>query len=366
MGGACTLEDYEIIQLCLYNIDIKNDKIEVDNLEKGKANQYVNTVITKSLSTDNTRLFKIKRESTETISLISKFINKLLEAHENKIDISSKAKNDYNINSIAVNISQKLLEAEKVSQQKISKMKLNIKKGSLIQAVISDKDNEKKFSYILAKVEYVGILDEMDWERHIGVPLEKEILRTCIISYNSLGEIEEIKIFDSNKIIADYWKNGLLEVEPLTNNEDNTQKSFNEINKILVNNIRKKSPADYTVLHNSVIGYYNQNKGFDFNEFMEKVIDNYIPQNKEAFNMKKIKDKLEKLPDKRFDRQFEIVPETIRNKKKKIYNINADIDLTIKDSIKNLKDVIKAEKESNNDLFIKIRVDEKTYKDFDY
>lgn len=360
--GGILMEDYSVLQLCLSNIDLKNNKIQEENLEKGKAKEYVDNVLTKSLHSDNVRRYKIKRESTEVIALISKFINEaLLE------DKKCEAQGKMDIHSIANNISLKLLEAEQKSQEKIAKMHIEIKKGSLIQAVIEDNSNEKNYLYVLSKAEFIGILDEKDWEAHVGPPLEKGILRTCIISYNDAGEINEITIFDSNDNGTDYWVNGFLEVDPCTTNEENTLKSFNEIDKVLVNNIKKKSPADYTILRNSLIGYYNQNREFDYEDFKNKVFSNYEPQDAEACNISKVKEKLDKVTlEKRFDKQFDIAPKVIRNKKRKTYNINSDIELTIKDNVKNLTDIIKAEKEGEDNLFIKIKVDQKTYKDFDF
>ncbi|KOA19332.1 hypothetical protein CLHOM_24380 [Clostridium homopropionicum DSM 5847] len=357
------MSEYSIFKHSLHHVDREESRVEEDRLDKGKAEEYVHTIINKSLDAENVRRFKIKRESTETISLITAYIKRLIDEYNSDAAATIAEGEEFSIDIISSNIAKRLLEAEEKAQEKILKLKTEIRKGSLIQAIIIDEDDN--FSYILAKVEHVNILDKLDWEQHTGLPLEKEILKTCVISFSSSAEIEEIKIFDTNKVISDYWSNKLLELEPLTTNEDNTQKSFNEINKVLVNNVKKVSRADYTLLHNSLLGYYNQNEGFDYNELIEKVFTNYKPQ-EEKVDIEKLKTKLHKIPENRFDRQFEIAPEAIRNKKKKTYSISDDIDLTIKDNIENLKDIIRTEKSNNDELFIKIKVSKEIFKDFNF
>lgn len=157
-----------------------------------------------------------------------------------------------------------------------------------------------------------------------------------------------------------------MELEPFTTNEDNTKKSFKEIDKLLTNTVKKKSPADYNLLYGSVMGYYNQNISFDYNDMIEKVFDNYKPINDDKIDMRNLKLKLEKLPEKRFDRCFDIAIDAIRKNKPKTYKLSEEIDLTIKDSINNLKHIITAEKKDNDEMYIKIKVDERTYNEFNF
>lgn len=77
--------------------------------------------------------------------------------------------------------------------------------------------------------------------------------------------------------------------------------------------------------------------------------------------------KLKKLPDNNFDRKFDIELNAIRKKKKKTYSICDEIELTIKDNISNLNDMIKAEKdESTNEMYLKIKIEERIYNEFNF
>ncbi|MFR4583675.1 hypothetical protein [Clostridium cadaveris] len=361
------MEKYLVLEHSLYHVDREKNDIELDNLEKGKAEEYVYSIIQKSLYAENVRLFKPKSETKEAIALINEFIRNYIQG--DKIGVAATLE-DQNckkkqINDIASKIAYRLLDAEQKAQERIARLNKEIKKGSLIQAVIKDEE-ENEFCYILAKVEHINILDKKDWEQHTGLPLEKEILKTCVILYNEDGSILEIKIFDTNNTIADYWWNELLELEPITSNEKNTQDSYKEINKLLRNNIKEKSPADYTLMSNSLIGYYNQNPSFDFDELVEKVFKNYNPIRKDDINLEAFIEKLNKLPENKFDKRFDITPNVIRKRKERTYNISDEIDLTLKDSVENLADVIKSEKISDDEMYIRIKVDEKTFADFNY
>ncbi|MBB6696235.1 hypothetical protein [Clostridium algidicarnis] len=279
--------------------------------------------------------------------------------------VTTEKEENLNNEIIFRNIALRLVEAEKEAQEKIKNLNVDIKKGSLIQAIISN--DEGKVSYIIAKVEHVNILDKNDWEKHTGLPLEKAILKTCIINFDESYEPEDIRVYDSNNKVSDYWSNGLLELVPLTTDEVNTTNAFKEIDKFLLKNVKSKSPSDYTLMYNSVLGYFNQNATFEFNDMINKVMDNYIPENGEMIIIKELKKKIYELPEKRsFDRQFEIIPTVIRKRKQKTYSVNQNIDLTIKDSIENLKDVIIGIIDDNQEKYIKIKVDEDIFTQFHF
>lgn len=360
------MNNYSILSHSLYHIDIEKESIELDNLEKGKAEEYVKSIIQKSLYAKNIRYYKIKRETTEVVGLVSALIKEFATRVDSDVAATVEEEGSENeIDSISGLIAERLLNEEIKTQEKILRMNREIRKGSVIQSILRN-DEGKEYFYIIAKVEHVNILDKKDWQEHTGLPLEKEILKTCVISYDENCNINEIKIYDTNSSISKYWYDDFLELEPFTTDEDNTKKSFKEIDKILYNNIKRKSPTDYNLLRNSLIGYYNQNKKFDFDDLKGKVFKNYKPQNTEDVDIEKVIRKLENVIGKeRFDKQFEIVPEAIRKNKIKIYKIHEDIDLTIKDNIDNLSDVIKADK-TIDEFYLRILIDEKTYNEFNY
>lgn len=368
--------NFEILNIALHHIDFEEETVENGIIKKENAEQYINSIIRKSVENDNVRYFKVKNENTQVISLTQKAIDYErvnVESNSEEVEsisgcgvvtsVSEIAIEEIYLEEVALEISKRLMEKEKEAQSKIERMGNKIKKGSLIQATVNI---DGLISYILAKVEHVHILDKEDWEKHTGLPIENQILKTCVITYDDNSEIESIKVSDSNKEIADYWSNGLLELDPMTSDDRNTDKSFKVIDNFLIRNIKKDSRADYGLLYNSLLGYYNQNTSFDYDDMVEKVFKNYEPINSEVVKFDELKPKLDKLPDGNFDRKFDVIIKVLRNKKKRIIKINSDIDLTLNDSIENLKDIIKGEKKPNNEYVLEIQVSKETFEEFNF
>lgn len=351
-----------VLKVSVYNVD---DEIKLQKINKSQASDYVNSIINNGLNNNNVRYFKVKRDTTEVINIINKIVEDTNCA--SKLGVAATLETGVldSFTVITKKIAEKLQENEKKAQERIINLNVDVKKGSLIQALAKDEDG--LLNYVLAKVEHVNILDNIDWEKHTGLPLEKQILKTCVISYDEDIKINEIKIFDSNNRISEYWKDGFLELESYTKDDINTKRSLQEINRFLVRNIKSKSTSDYNLLYNSVLGYYDQNKGFDYDDMLNKVFYNYTPINKEKVNLEDYKDLLEKLPEKKFDRKFDIMPEAIRKKKVRTFSIGEEIELKLKDNIENLNDVIKAIKDDDtNESYLKIRVSEDIFNEFKF
>lgn len=351
-----------VLKVSVYNID---DEIKLQKINKIQASDYVNSIIKNGLNNNNVRYFKVKRDTTEVINIINKIVEDTNYASESGAAATLETGVAESFTLVTKKIAEKLQENEKRAQERIINLNADVKKGSLIQALAKGEDG--LLNYVLAKVEHVNILDNIDWEKHTGLPLEKQILKTCVISYDEDIKINEIKIFDSNNRISDYWKDGFLELEPYTKDDINTKKSLQEINRFLVRNIKSKSTADYNLLYNSVLGYYDQNKGFDYDDMLDKVFYNYTPINKEKVNFEDYKEVLAKLPEKKFDRKFDIIPGAIRNKKVRTFSIGEEIELKLKDNIENLNDVIKAIKDDDTDeSYLKIKVSEEIFNEFKF
>ncbi len=343
----------QIIFSRLHHIDFETGTIELAEMGERAVTQYINIIIKETIENTNSRNFKIKDQTTQVISIVNSFVDKLTinELLDNE-DLDNKT----------LKISERLAEKEKERDEQISKMDRHVKKGSLIQGLVKNDDD---LIYIFAKVEYMQFLDKDEANFRTGLPVEKIILKTCLIYYNDT-EIEKIHIYDSTNNIAEYWSNGLLELEEASSNEANTSNSFSAIDKVLAKNIKNNYPSDYTLIRNSLISYYNQNENFVFSELIERVFKNYKPNDPEL-DINVLCNKVEKLPEsKKFERNFTIIPKIIRAKKKRTIAINSDIDLVLKDSTENLKGTIKGIHGQDGEYYLKIRVNQGIYKDFDY
>jgi len=93
---------------------------------------------------------------------------------------------------------------------------------------------------------------------------------------------------------------------------------------------------DCTILRNSIIGYYRNNKDFNFSNLLDSVFEEYKPYN-DKFPIDKIIQNVKKLSDDiTFDKQFLIVPDKINKKKVNKIKIGPGIYINIEDYVENL------------------------------
>lgn len=330
------MPSYESFFVTLHHIDFNSQSDEVNEViniqqEEDLAN-YVNAVISDILDGKNIRSFEKNSANTEVISCIQKGIS------------IEPVKTDF-----TKIIAKRLLRTERETQEKYKQI-TEIQKGSLVQCFLK-LNNE--LMYLLAKIEHDTFIDEGDLKRHFGLPYEKRVLKTCLIQLTDDKQIADIRLYDTNSTIAQYWWEKFLELKKLTSDEENTKRSFYSIDSCL-SKIKKDFPTDYTILRNSVIGYYKNQTSFVFDNLIDTVFSNYQPEDTNL-DMIKLKNNINQLPDdKKFERRFEIIPKEIKARIRKIYSIHDKVDLNVKDYIENMKNVIIACEEPEG-KFIKIR-----------
>lgn len=326
---------YKSFFVTLHHIDFnsKTDEInEITNIQQEEdLAHYINIVISDILEGKNIRSFEKNSDNTEVISCIQNGINtEPLNTDFTKI------------------IARRLLRIERETQERYKHI-TEIQKGSLVQCYLKLND---ELMYLLAKIEHDSFIDEGDLKTHFGLPYERRVLKTCLIQLTDDKQIADIKLYDSNSTISEYWWDKFLELKKLTSDEENTKRSFLAIDNCL-SKIKKDSPTDYTILRNSVIGYYKNQTSFVFDDLVNTIFTNYQPEDPNL-NMTKLKENIKQLPEtKKFDKRFEIIPKEIKARIKKIYSINDKVDLNVKDYIENMKNVIIASEEAEG-KFVKI------------
>ena len=129
-------------------------------------NEYVVDLINHINSNINVRAYKTSSNSTEIISCV-------LDILHNEDDVEYVMhKNDV--------IAQRLLRKEKEAQSRVSNMNINVKKGSLIQALIFDEIRDA-YLYLLAKVEHSDFIDDYDYSIKTGFSKDKKtIWKSCL------------------------------------------------------------------------------------------------------------------------------------------------------------------------------------------
>lgn len=364
--------EHIIIKSSFHNTDYINNNINrIESKEEGikeRIEEYIYQVIEQTLDSKNTKYYKQQRDTTEVISLASESIKSsclLLSTTINEDEVAAEMQTDL-FEEISDNIAKRLISSEKKGNKNSANLKSSVKRGSVIQSnVKTTYDGVQSYMYVIAKVEYVEGFDKEKFNDTSILPKDNKVLKTCIIRYNDDHDIEDIMLTDKESNIRKYWYDDFLELISITNDEENTKKSFEEIDRVLSRNIKSKSPSDYIILRNELIGYYKRNDNFTFTNMVDTVLKTHMPENESVINMEEIIKKVEKLVDsKKFDNQFEIKRDIIKNKIKKVISVNNEIDLTLKSNIDNLRGTIYSEKADEGEYKLIIKVDKKVYDQF--
>lgn len=231
-------------------------------------------------------------------------------------------------------IAEHLLECEKLAQSKIFQTGTNVKKGSLVQALIDKEDGTMQ--YLLAKVEHSKWYDGNDLSINYGFAGDKNnIWKSAVFKFYEVnGQIlfDRIQVFNDTK--SKYWYLSFLQVEEVRDDFSNTLKAYQAIDTELKSTVKSVSPRDYVVLSTEVQNTMNQSQPMDYDSYIEDLMDNYQPTNEEI-QKDVIKECLLNLPQrKKFDTEFVTVPQSIQNKRTKKFKIAEGVELTIRSDAK--------------------------------
>ncbi len=331
-------------------IDYENNEVYVRNTPE-TFSEYVRQLVTYINGNTNIREYKTRSVNNEVISCVLDIIKNQLEEEivTDKIDT----------------IANRLLLKERDAQKRISNMNKEVQKGSLIQALLYDADLDK-YTYLLAKVEHTGFVDDSDYSFKTGFSKDiKKLWKSCVFEIKDLDATEfNAKVYSNTSAV--YWYGEFLELDQVVSDEVNTDKAFSSVDSVLKRNVYKDAPRDHMVIRNNLIGYFKNHDYIDYSNMVEDIFENYQPIELQEEKMNQIIEHVKELPDKnKFDRQFNTVESVINQKIKAIYDIYPGIQLKITDSFKNLNDTIKAYRDNDGNRYIRIKTDnEATFKRF--
>lgn len=330
-------------------VDYKNGKVLYKNVPSS-FDEYVIELIDYIKENERIRDFKTQSNQKEVISCVLSIISE---------------KNNENFDEKTKLIANRLLNEEKEVQNQIAQMNINVKKGSLIQALLQDSDNDIYY-YLLAKVEHKDFVDDDDFTFKTGFYKDKKnIWKSCLFTINNIDdEIHYAKIYSDTE--ARYWSKRFLELEEINSDEKNTKKAFDFIDKFLNRNVKNKSIVDYFQLRNSTIVYFRTHPYFDYYSMYDEIFQCYKPYEIDSKEYNESIQKLKDIPeDKKFDIQFAPVLSTIKAKIKKVYKVADNIEIVLKDGVENIKNIISSVQESDGSKYIKIKTnDQETFDSF--
>jgi len=317
------MSSIDIELLSLYHLDVSSNKVEKTNINITKETivNYVDSLIKEILDSPNRRLYKFKDGNTQIKSSIPDIIAQ---------------KEDYE--KLLFHNAERLLDKEVKADAKLQKtLKVQVQRGSLMQIHFKQGEND---NILICKVEHDEILNEKSFEIDRGLNTKKKVYKAFLYYLPNDNRHGEIYLNDKNE--SKYWWDEFLELNQIKTDEENTEKSIDKIISTIASSSRKKEfEFDMTILRNGVVGYYRNNKQFNFSDMLDNLFDDYSPFNKN-FPIKRIKEKLNNLTDdSSFDKQFTIIKDKIGKRKKQTIKVGPGLFLKVEEYVNNLDSIFK-------------------------
>ncbi len=340
----------EIVIQTIRIIDYENNAVYVRDTPE-TFSDYVRQLITYINGNTSIREYRTRSVNTEVISCI-------LDIVKNQIDTDLvMGKIDF--------IANRLLLKEREAQTSVAHMDTNVQKGSLIQALLYDEEDDK-YTYLLAKVEHTDFVDDSDFSFKSGFSKDmKKLWKSCTFEIDELNSAYySAKVYSNT--VAKYWYDNFLELDQVVSDEVNTDKAFRAIDSTLNRNVKNIAPRDHTLLRNTMITYFRSNDYIDYDTMIKNTLENYQPMELEQEKLEKVIEKLRELPEKHnFDKQFNTVSSAINARIRKVYDICHGVQLRITDYVDDFDDTIKAYRDNDGNRYIRIKTDnDLTYRRF--
>lgn len=340
----------EIVIQTIRIIDYENNAVYVRDTPE-TFSDYVRQLITYINGNTSIREYRTRSVNTEVISCI-------LDIVKNQIDTDLvMGKIDF--------IANRLLLKEREAQTSVAHMDTNVQKGSLIQALLYDEEDDK-YTYLLAKVEHTDFVDDSDFSFKSGFSKDmKKLWKSCTFGIDELNSAYySAKVYSNT--VAKYWYDNFLELDQVVSDEVNTDKAFRAIDSTLNRNVKNIAPRDHTLLRNTMITYFRSNDYIDYDTMIKNTLENYQPMELEQEKLEKVIEKLRELPEKHnFDKQFNTVSSAINARIRKVYDICHGVQLRITDYVDDFDDTIKAYRDNDGNRYIRIKTDnDLTYRRF--
>jgi len=335
-----------IIAKSMHRIDIDSREsiaIPLQSSTEDLAN-YLHELQRDIAERQSKRKFKFQSDTTEFFTTITNLVNLASEEELNETSFNN-------------NLASRLLNKEIDSDQRMTRLSPSghLKRGSFLQFFFEE---DNTYYYLGVKVEHTSIIDENDFQTKIGMPKIDKSYKACRVSFKEDLSPDEILVYDTNNKIAVYWWREFLELEQRRTDSYNTETACKAI-MVEVDRLKRDHPRDHTILRNTTIGMFRQNRDIEYNEVVDNIFDQYHPEDESLVEkLPGIKDKLKTLPEKKkFDTQFKTIPSSVPFRKRNI-NLGNDITLHIKEGLENIDDKIWASKLQDGRKVVMIQSEE--------
>jgi hypothetical protein len=276
-----------------------------------ELDSYLTALLDWAYDDEDMRRFHFEAPTTEVHSILLKLIS-----GDKLVDHSDAVAN-------------RLLTKEKAAHDEVRHLK-GVHEGMLLQAVF---DHDGATGILLAKVDLSEFLKRSNFRSEQGIDKKHRLLKFCIIEFTNQQAISAVRVGDTNAKIAQYWWENFLELTEERTDSSNTKTVFAELDAFLAKNLKKDHPRDYPVLYNDMLRIFKRSQSFRFTKFLDGLFDNYRPESN-SLDIADLKKRAKELLKKdKFDANFTILPDEIKNRFKKTFPLTPQIDLVVSGEI---------------------------------
>ena len=177
----------------MHSIDIDANEIREKIQIPQEFENFISDLINFITNNSNVKNYKIHDDNTQTVACVKRIIT-----YANRIAAILERENiAEQIHDQSVSIADKLLRVEVDAQQRIEATGRNVKRGSLIQALIRDENGSLYF--VLAKVEHREWYDGESLLKNLGFPNDKKNVWKSAVFQVSLDEDGTVGSVITNK-----------------------------------------------------------------------------------------------------------------------------------------------------------------------
>jgi hypothetical protein len=301
-----------IVSCSIFDIDSEQEthnKINLDNVEEDALKQFVSALAKKTVSDSSTKIAKFDDDSQALKSL-----SELAKQHTKTEHLDKLAK--------------RLLAAE-ISQNARSGHLNKIKSGSLIIAKIKGSESEM---ILVSKIEFESYLAKQTFLSQQGLPQDKGLLKSCLLTIENNSIAKKIVLSDSNSTVASFWYKDFLQSKFLKDDSLNTKIAIRELTNCL-GYIKKESVDDYLDLKDRVNSYFLSHSTFEFDDFEKELLNDFKPL-KAELDIVPLQAELSKVRKVgNFDGKFTIDKAELKKRIKKSFQLDNEVTVVAKSGI---------------------------------
>lgn len=343
--------NFTVVNAMYYEYDVNESKdkivgtaMEVGDVQ-GLAEAIVNLTATEK-AIKSMRKYSLQRDTAEVYTLINSVYD----------DPNLFEKNSLKMTYV-------LYDSE-LTKTNINKENFNPKEGNLLILNIETSTDEKLF--IFAKLITKDFFNKQSKKLTPGLDIEN-LQKVAIFNFTLENELIIVYVKDyTTQTYASYWWNDFLHLKEMTSDQSNTSSLYNRVHTKISRALKANFQSDYYNLKGSTLTYLRTHKTFNFEDFYNETIKNYVPEDTDAIEkISKLKKDIMVLGEKEyFDNHFNIDLSGIKGRQPRKYSLRTGITLTIKDlDIPYYKKYVKKYYKNNSNYAI-IELDENNIDDF--